>query len=138
MAREFSRRDRVAEQIRKELGDLITTRVKDPGVHLATVTDVDVSPDLKHAKVYVGMLDVVGGGDQAGQVLAGLQRARGFLKGELARRLRLRVMPELRFYEDATERNAQHLSNVIDAAVHEDERRHADSDNTAGRSDDQG
>lgn len=124
MPREFSRRQRVAEEIQKELGYLIATKVKDPGVRLATITEVDVSPDLKHARIYIGMFDVTSAGDQAPGVLAGLERARGFLRRELGKRLRLRVMPELRFYEDATERNAQHLSQVIRKAVDEDERRH--------------
>lgn len=134
MPREFSRRYRVAEEIKRELGTLIATRVKDPGVHHATITDVDVSPDLKHAKVYVGMFDIVGGADrdQAPEVLGGLERARAFLRRELGKRLRLRVLPELRFYEDATERNAQHLSAVIREAVDEDERRHGV---TGGRAD---
>src|SRR5699024_7255596 len=122
MPREFARRDRVAEEIKKELGDLITTRVKDPAVRLVTITDVDVSPDLKHAKIYVGMFDILGSGDQAAEVLAGLQRARGFLRHALGQRMRLRVLPELRFYEDATERKAQQLEQVIRAAVAEDER----------------
>lgn len=128
MAREFSRRQRVAEELKKELGYLITTKVKDPGVRLATITEVDVSPDLKHAKVYVGMFDVIGEGDQAAIVLAGLQRARGFLRRELGKRLRLRVLPELRFYEDATERHAQHLTQVIRNAVDEDAQRQPDQD----------
>lgn len=126
MPREFSRRDRVAEEIKKELGSLIATKVKDPSVRLVTITDVDVSPDLKHAKVYVGMFDIVSDAEQAPQVLAGLRRARGFLRRELGKRLRLRVLPELRFYEDATERDAQHLTQVIRDAVAEDDQHHDD------------
>src|SRR5699024_5243631 len=132
MAREFSRRQRVAEELKKELGDLLATKVKDPGVRLATITEVDVSPDLKHAKVYVGMFDIISEGDQAAEVLAGLRRARGFLRHELGKRLRLRVLPELRFYEDATERHAQHLTQVIREAVDEDEQRRAEQDPASG------
>lgn len=126
MAREFSRRQRVAEEIKKELGSLIATKVKDPGIRLVTITEVDVSPDLKHAKVYVGMFDLAHDDDQAPKVLAGLARARGFLRRELGKRLRLRVLPELRFYEDATERHAQRLSDVIRTAVQEDEQHRDD------------
>ncbi len=128
MAREFSRRHRVAEEIKKELGVLMATQVKDPAVRLAAITDVTVSPDLKHAKVYVGVFDVIGDPNQAEQVLAGLRRARGFLKHELGKRIRLRVLPELRFYEDTTEREAQRLSRVIESAVAEDERHHGDDE----------
>ncbi len=134
MAREFSRRDRVAEEIKKELGVLMATQVKDPAVRLAAVTGVEVSPDLKHAKVYVGMFDVIGDANQAEQVLAGLRRARGFLKYELGKRMRLRALPDLRFYEDTTERDAQRLSRVIESAVAEDERHHGDEEDGAQRS----
>lgn len=128
MPREFSRRHRVAGEIKKELGDLIETRLKDPRVSLATITEVDVSPDLKHARVYIGVFDVVSNDDRAPQVLAGLKHASGFLRHELGKRLRLRVLPELRFYHDTTERDAQHLSQVIRQAVDEDDRRHIDRD----------
>lgn len=121
MPREFARKHRVAEELKRELGVLITTQVKDPRVRLAAITDVDVSPDLKHAKVYVGTFDVNADAEQPGQVVAGLQAARGYLKRELGKRLRLRVMPDLRFYEDATEREAQRLTQIIDEAVAEDQ-----------------
>lgn len=122
MPREFSRKHRVAEELKRELGVLITTQVKDPRVALAAITEVSVSSDLKHAKVYVGTFDVTAATEQAGEVLAGLRAARGFLKRELGKRLRLRTIPELRFYEDATEREAQRLSQLIDSAVAEDRR----------------
>lgn len=127
MPREFSRRHRVAGEIQKELGDLIATRLKDPRVRMATITEVNVSPDLKHAKIYIGVFDVVSGTDTAPEVMAGLNHASGFLRRELGKRLRLRVLPELRFYHDATERHAQHLDDVIRQAVNEDEQRHQDS-----------
>lgn len=137
MPREFSRRFRVAEEIKKELGHLIAAKVKDPGVRLATITDVDVSPDLKHAKVYVGMFDIVNDGEQAEQVLAGLDRAKGFLRHELGKRLQLRILPELRFFEDATERHAQHLTQVIRQAVDEDTNRHPATENQPDNNDGQ-
>lgn len=135
MPREFSRRHRVAGEIQRELGDLIATRLKDPRVRMATITEVDVSPDLKHAKVYVGVFDVVSDDDIAPEVMEGLQHASGYLRRQLGRRMRLRVLPDLRFYHDTTERDAQHLESVIREAVEEDERQHPDesseSDNDA-------
>ncbi|ROO28335.1 ribosome-binding factor A [Salinisphaera orenii MK-B5] len=128
MPREFARKHRVAEEIKRELGVLITTQVKDPRVRLATITDVDLSPDLKHAKVFVGAFDVTASSEPASEVLAGLRAARGFLKRELGKRLRLRTMPDLRFYEDATEREAQRLTRIIDDAVAEDTRHDVDED----------
>lgn len=121
MPREFSRRDRVAEELKRELGILIATQVKDPRVTLVAITDIAISPDLKHAKVYVGSFDVTAERDDgADAALAGLRAARGYLKRELGKRLRLRVMPELRFIADHTEREAQRLDGIIDRAVAED------------------
>ncbi|MES1944993.1 ribosome-binding factor A [Salinisphaera sp. PC39] len=123
MPREFSRSRRVAEQIKRELARLIATEVKDPRAAGATVTDVEVSRDLAHAKVYVGLFDLDGDG---ADVVAALRRAGGFLRGRLGADLRLRSVPELHFIEDVTEREAHRLSRLIDDAVAEDDRRHGD------------
>lgn len=120
MAREFTRRERVGEELKRELGSLIATQVKDPRVSLVAITDVDVSPDLKHAKVYVGTFDVTAAVEKPAEALEGLRAASGFLKKQLGKRLRLRVMPELRFIEDATEREAQRLDRIISGAVEQD------------------
>jgi ribosome-binding factor A len=123
--REFSRKHRVAEELKRELGVLITTEVKDPRVRLVAITDVEVSRDLKYAKVFVGTFDVTAEAESSSQALEGLRAARGFLKRALGKRLRLRVIPELRFEEDTTERDAHRMSGLIDSAVAED-RRHGD------------
>lgn len=121
MPREFSRSRRVAEQLKRELGRLIATEVKDPRTLGATVTEVDLSPDFAHAKVYIGVYDP----DVDGAVVvAGLRRAAGFLRGRLGASLRLRTLPELRFLEDPTEREAHRLERLIEDAVAEDDRRH--------------
>ncbi|MDA3919931.1 MAG: 30S ribosome-binding factor RbfA [Salinisphaera sp.] len=134
MGREFKRRDRVAEELKRELGILITTHVKDPRVHLAAITGVEVSTDLKYAKVHVGTFDVTAGVEKPGEVIAGLTAARGYLKRELGRRLRLRVMPELTFLEDPTEREAQRMSQLIDDAVDADRRHTPDAASSDGTS----
>jgi len=123
--REVSRKHRVAEELKRELGVLITTEVKDPRVRLVAITDVEVSRDLKYAKVFVGTFDVTAEAESSSQALEGLRAARGFLKRALGKRLRLRVIPELRFEEDTTERDAHRMSGLIDSAVAED-RRHGD------------
>ena len=125
MPREVSRKHRVAEELKRELGVLITTEVKDPRVRLVAITDVEVSRDLKYAKVFVGTFDVTAEAESSSQALEGLRAARGFLKRALGKRLRLRVIPELRFEEDTTERDAHRMSGLIDSAVAED-RRHGD------------
>lgn len=134
MAREFARRERVAEELKRELGVLIATQVKDPRVEFVTITDVDVSPDLKHAKVYVGTFDVTAGDDKAAQAVEGLRAAGGYLKKQLGKRLRLRVMPDLRFVEDTTERDAQRLDRLIDDALEQD-REHSESESDASNED---
>lgn len=121
MPKEFSRNRRVAEQLKRDLGLLIATEVKDPRTAGATVTDVEVSRDLAHAKVYIGVYDP---GADGAAVVAGLRRAAGFLRHRLGAALRLRMVPELHFLEDVTEREAHRLARVIDDAVAEDDRRH--------------
>lgn len=123
MPQDFPRSRRVAEQIKREISTLITSEVKDPRVHLATVTDVEVTRDLAYAKVYIGVLEMQ---DDPEQVLAGLNNAAGFLRARLGRMLKLRIIPQLRFIEDTTEREAQRLSDLIDHAVAQDRNHHQD------------
>lgn len=120
MAREDGRPARVAAAIRREIGELIATEVKDPRVTLVAVTDVELSDDLAHANVFVASLDVVAATDRGPEILAGLNAASGFLKKRLGTRLRLRMMPDLRFIQDTTERDAQMLDRLIDDAVASD------------------
>jgi ribosome-binding factor A len=105
---------RVADQIQKELSGLLRTELKDPRVGMITLTGVEVSPDLAHARVFFTTL---GDADALARTEAGLKRAAGFLRAELGHRLKLRVTPEVRFVYDASvERGARH-SKLIDDAV---------------------
>ena len=90
------RAERVGEAMREELAQLIASEVKDPRVGLASVTRVEVSRDLGHARVYVSVLDP----EKAGETLLGLKSAKPFLRGEVTRRLRLRQAPDLDFRLD--------------------------------------
>ena len=112
---------RVAEAIKVELADLITREVKDPRVKegLVSVTHVEVNRDLSVAEVGVSILV----GDPAG-VMAGLDKAAGFLRGPLARRLKLRISPELRFHHD----KSQVLAGRLHEIVREDEERRRAAD----------
>jgi len=121
MARDSSRRHRVAEELQRELGLLITSDVKDPRVQFVSISEVELSADLQHAKVYVANFDVTAEDDRAVRAIQGLKAAEGFLKKKLGQRLRLRVMPELRFIEDTTERDAQKMDRLIESAVASDE-----------------
>jgi ribosome-binding factor A len=97
MAHPFKRADRVSGLIQQELSRLLWREAKDPRLAQVTITAVRVSPDLRHARVYVRGL---AGAEQLPGVLEGLESARGFLRGELGRRLRLRYAPELSFEVD--------------------------------------
>ncbi len=111
---------RVAEAIKAELADLIAREVKDPRVKegLVSVSHVEVNRDLSVALVGVSILV----GDPKG-VMAGLEKAAGFLRGPLARRLKLRISPELRFHHD----QSQEMASRIHAIVREDEEKRKDS-----------
>jgi len=103
------RTQRVADLIRRELAELIVSRVQDPRVRLATVSAVRVTPDLRRAMVSVSIL---GSEDDRRAGLEGLQHARGFLRSTLARRLRsMKVIPELVFELD---RGAEYSRNIED------------------------
>lgn len=112
--RGFSRRDRVSEQIRRELAELIRTELKDPRVGMVSITDVEVSADYAHAKVFFSSM---AGREHLGSVLAGLQKAAGFLRRELGRRITIHSTPQLHFvFDESLERGAD-LSKLIQEAV---------------------
>lgn len=112
--RGFSRRDRVSEQIRRELADLIRTELKDPRVGMVSITDVEVSADYAHAKVFFSSM---AGREHLDSVLAGLQKAAGFLRRELGRRITIHSTPQLHFvFDESLERGAD-LSKLIQEAV---------------------
>ena len=117
----FSRSERVNEQIRRELADLIRCGIKDPRLErhfkLVTLTDVEVTPDYAHAKVFYTSLS---GPEQRAQIDHGLKGAAGFLRRELGKRVRIHHIPELHFvYDESIERGTE-LSHLIDAAVKSD------------------
>lgn len=111
--RGFSRKDRVSEQIKRELAELIRTELKDPRVGMISLTDVEVTADYAHAKVFFSTLV---GGENLQAVQIGLQKASGFLRRELGKRIRIHTTPQLHFvYDQSLERGAD-LSKLIDEA----------------------
>jgi ribosome-binding factor A len=109
-----ARQRRVADQIQRELADIVRGELKDPRVGMITLTSVEVSPDLAHAKVFfTSLVD----DSQREEVLAGLRRASGFLRSELGRRIKVHVTPELHFVYDASVERGMRLSRLIDDAV---------------------
>lgn len=117
MGKEFSRSSRVVEQIRRELAELVRLELKDPRVHFVTLTDVEITPDYAHAKVfYTALADA----EQRVAIEAGLKRSAGFLRRELGKRIRIHTLPELHFIYDASVEEGSRLSQLIDEAVRSD------------------
>ncbi len=118
MAKETPRTRRVAEQIQRELAETIRDEIRDPRVGSVTVSGVQVGRDLAHAKVYMTVLGADAATSQ--EAAAILNKASGFLRRELARRVRLRTVPAMQFIHDPSFDRGAHLSNLIDRAVDED------------------
>lgn len=105
------RTERVGDLLRTELAELIQRQMRDPRVHLVTVTTVEVSADLRYASVGISAL---GDEEQRTEAVRALESARGFLRRELAGRLALRVVPELRFRLDRGAEHSQRISDLLD------------------------
>ncbi|WP_440996937.1 30S ribosome-binding factor RbfA [Arhodomonas sp. SL1] len=118
MAREFSRARRVGEQIQRELAELIRDEVRDPRVGSVTVSEVQVSRDFAHAKVMVTVLGA--GAEDSADAVEALNHAAGFLRSQLARRVRLRQVPALEFRYDETFDRGARLSRLIDEVAPDD------------------
>ncbi len=112
--RGFARTDRVAEQIRRDLSELIRAEIRDPRVQQVSITAVEVTPDYSHAKIFYTALVAHSERDALAQ---GLKRASGFLRHELSRQLMLRTVPELHFVYDTSVERGISLSSLIDTAV---------------------
>lgn len=125
MPKDHSRPRRVAEQIQRELAELLQLELKDPRVGMVTLTDVEVTPDYAHAKIYFTLLNQ---GHPLEETLAGLNRAAGFLRSQLAHRMRLRITPQLHFVFDSSVERGVQLSHLIEEAVQEDSRRDQEED----------
>ncbi len=108
------RTTRLADQIQRDLSGIIRLELKDPRIGLLTITGVELSPDMTHAKVFV---TVLGDEDKTEETLATLRRASGFLRSELAHGLGTRVTPELHFVFDESVVRGARLSRLIDDAV---------------------
>lgn len=124
MAREFSRTQRVADQIQKDLAQLIQREIKDPRLGMVTISYVKIAKDLGYADIYITVM-AMGGRDEATAVkesLKVLNNAAGFLRGQLSRLIKLRVMPQLRFHFDESVDRGRRLNDLIIQASHADKR----------------
>ena len=106
----YKRTDRINEQLRQEVSVLVRDEVRDPRVGMVTVTAVETSPELDHAKVYVTVL-----GDETEQAaaLAGLKSAAPFVRGQLGKRLHIRRVPEMHFVLDRVVQEATRIESLL-------------------------
>ncbi len=117
MHQDFSRTDRIGQQIQRELAVLVRDELKDPRLGMVTIQAVKVVRDLSHAKVYFTVLGQEGEQDESTKLL---KVASGFLRKMLGQRMKLRTIPQLNFiYDDSIEYGA-HLSTLIEKAVKSD------------------
>jgi len=113
MAKEFSRTSRIGEVIMRELAQMIQQEVSDPRVGMVTVSHVDVTSDLRYAKVYITRLNETESEEDVKECIAGLTNAAGFLKRGIAKRVEIRTVPELKFYYDKSLEHGFHMDELI-------------------------
>lgn len=106
------KQDRMAERIREILSELLLREVADPRLQHITVTDVKLDPELMFATVYINALGDEGRQDE---VMAGLKRAKGFLRREVAQRVRLRAVPDLIFRWDIAYERGERLNRLLES-----------------------
>jgi ribosome-binding factor A len=125
MPRDFPRTRRVGEQLQRELAALIRDEINDPRVGMVSVSAVEVSRDLSHAKVFISTL---GEAEDAEASVKVLQGAAGYLRRLLGQRMTLRSVPQLHFNRDYSIEQGARLSSLIDSAVRGDHAENGDSD----------
>lgn len=115
----YSRKDRVAEQVKRELADILRFELKDPRVGLISLTGVEVTPDYAHAKVFFSTLAAA---EKLPEVMEGLQRSAGFVRRQLGLRIHLHTLPQLHFVYDASIERGNEMSVLIDQALASDQK----------------
>jgi len=118
MPREFSRNQRLENQVLRTLNELLHFETKDPRLKLVSLTSVELTRDLSFARVYFSLLDP---NRDPAEVKEGLERASGFLRSKLGRAIKIRHVPELRFSHDDSAAEAQRISSLIDGALDSDQ-----------------
>lgn len=105
-----NRTNRIAEQMKKEISDIISRKIKDPRVGFVTVTDVELSNDLQQATVFISVL---GDDEEKNDTLVGLTKASGFIRSEVGKRIRLRKTPEIMFTFDDTHEHGSRIESIL-------------------------
>jgi len=123
MAQEFNRTDRIADQMQRDLAELIRSSLNDPRLGMVTVNQVTVARDLGYSDVYVTLLtaeDLDADAEEVKTTIDILNGAAGFLRSELSRMIRLRTIPQLRFHFDASVKRGRKLDQLITKARKKD------------------
>jgi len=116
MPREFSRSERMAEQLRRELAEIVRDEIKDPRLGFVSFTEIRMSRDLSHAIVYSSVLE----SEKQDESIAVLNRAVGFIRKEIARRIRARIVPTLKFVVDESVTRGVAMDELISEALESD------------------
>jgi len=119
------RPSRVAEEIKKEVSVIIPREIKDPRVGFVTVTGVEVTNDLSYAKIFVSVL---GGSEEEERTLGALNKAKGLVRSEIGKRIRLRVTPEITFVIDKSLENAARIGELLSQIKKEEDEKDFGSD----------
>ena len=106
----YNRSERVAEEIRKEVATMLFGEIHDPRIGFVTITKVQVSKDLRHAKVY---FSIIGSDEEKEKTMEGLQSSSGYMRREIGKRLKLRYFPELTFKFDDSLEYASRIEKII-------------------------
>ena len=125
MAKIYSRTQRIGDQIQRELAQMIPREIKDPRLGFVTVTAVEVSRDVGHAKVFITVMDE-NDADKIRQNVRVLNDAAGYLRMLLGKAMKLRSVPQVHFHYDESISRGVHLSSLIERAVAEDSKHQDD------------
>jgi ribosome-binding factor A len=125
--REFSRTDRVAQQIQKEIAVILQREIKDPRLGMVTVSAVEVSRYLSYEKIFITVFNTQDE-DAAKQSAKVLNEATGYIRSLLGKRIRARIMPELKFVVDNSLMEGMRISNLVDSIIREDKAKHVDDE----------
>jgi len=106
------RPERIQEAIRQEISLIVQGQIKDPRIGFITITKVDLTKDLRYARVYFSIL---GKGADKNKALKGLNSAKGYIKGLIADKIKLRYMPEISFAIDSTLEHTQHIYDILNS-----------------------
>jgi ribosome-binding factor A len=124
MPREFLRSDRMAEQLRRELAEIVRDEIKDPRLGFVSFTEVRMSRDLSHAVIYCSLLN----SEKQQEAIDVLNRAVGFIRKEVGRRIRARIVPTLKFTIDESVTRGVEMDDLISKAISRDKKNSIDEE----------